>query len=128
LKKLAEENQLPLEVQSAGLAAFAGVPVTPEAVEAAKEKGVDLSAHQSQPLGKTLVMESDMIVTMTAKHKEMIVKKMPPLEPKVSLLSELAGEGSVDVEDPVGHPLDVYRQVAGQIEGYLKKSLDKFKN
>ena len=36
LKKLAEENQLPLEVQSAGLAAFAGVPVTPEAVEAAK--------------------------------------------------------------------------------------------
>ena len=128
LKKLDEENQLPLEVQSAGLAAFAGVPVTPEAVEAAKEKGVDLSAHQSQPLGKTLVMESDMIVTMTAKHKDMIVKKMPPLEPKVSLLSELAGEGSVDVEDPVGHPLDVYRQVAGQIEGYLKKSLDKFKN
>ena len=128
LKKMAQDSLIPLEVQSAGLAAFAGVPATPEAVEAAKEKGVDISAHQSQPLGKNLVMESDMIVTMTVKHKEMIVKKMPPLEPKVSLLSELAGEGAVDVEDPVGHPLEVYRQVAGQIEGYLKKSLDKFKN
>lgn len=128
LKKMAQESQIPLEVQSAGLAAFAGVPVTPEAVEAAKEKGVDISSHQSQPLGKTLVMESDMIVTMTAKHKEMIVKKMPPLEPKVAQLSELAGEGAVDVEDPVGHPLEVYRQALGQIEGYLKKSLEKFKN
>jgi len=127
LKKLAEESQLSLEVQSAGLAAFAGVPVTPEAVEAAKEKGIDLSTHQSQPLGKTLVMESDLILTMTAKHKEMIVKKMPALEPKVSLLSEFAGEGTADIDDPVGQPLDVYRQVIGQLEGYLKKSLDRFK-
>lgn len=127
MKKLAEESQLSLEVQSAGLAAFAGVPVTPEAVEAAKEKGIDLSTHQSQPLGKTLVMESDLILTMTAKHKEMIVKKMPALEPKVSLLSEFAGEGTADIDDPVGQPLDVYRQVIGQLEGYLKKSLDRFK-
>jgi protein-tyrosine-phosphatase len=127
LKKLAQENQLPLEVQSAGLAAFAGVPPAPEAVQACQEKGVDISAHQSQPLGKNLVMESDLILTMTVKHKEMIVKKMPALEPKVALFSEFAQVGTEDVEDPVGQPLESYRKVLGQMDGYLQKSLDKFK-
>jgi len=127
LKKMARDNQISLEVQSAGLAAFAGVPVTPEAVDACRGKGVDISAHQSQPLSKTLVMESDFILTMTAKHKDMIVKKMPPLESKVALLSEFAGAGVEDVEDPVGQPLESYQQVLDQMEGYLQKALDKFK-
>ncbi len=45
LKKMAHENQIPLEVQSAGLAAFAGVPAALEAVEACREKGIDISRH-----------------------------------------------------------------------------------
>jgi protein-tyrosine-phosphatase len=127
LKKIAQENQLPVEVQSAGLAAFAGVPATPEAVEAAQEKGFDLSAHQSQPLSKNLVMESELILTMTGKHKEMILKKVPALQGKVELLSEYAGVGTEDVEDPVGQPLEAYRQVLNQMDGYLRKSLERFK-
>ena len=128
LKKLAQDKGLELEVQSAGLAAFAGIPVAPEAVEACRAKGVDISGHQTQPLGKNLVMESDLILTMTGKHKEMIVKKMPALEPKVSILSEFAGEGVVDVEDPVGQPLEAYQGALAQIEGYLLKSVDRLKN
>jgi protein-tyrosine-phosphatase len=125
LRKLTDERKMPLEVQSAGLAAFAGVPATPEAVEAAREKGVDLSSHQSQPLSKALVMESDLILTMTSKHKEMILKKMPALEGKVSLLSEFAEKGRIDVEDPAGQSLDAYRSTLEQIEGFLLCSLDK---
>jgi protein-tyrosine-phosphatase len=128
LKKLAQENGLPVEVQSAGLAAFAGIPVNPEAVEACRQKGVDIAGHQTQPLGKTLVLESDLILTMTGKHKEMIVKKMPALEPKVSTLAEFAGSGAEDIEDPVGQPLEAYQQALGQIEGYLQKALERFKN
>ncbi len=126
LKKLAVDHQWPLEVKSAGLAAFTAVPATPEAVEAGREKGIDLSNHQSQPLSKILVMESDLILTMTMKHKEMILKKMPDLAPKVSVLSEFAGEAPLDVEDPVGHPLEEYRKVLMQIEGYLQKAKDRF--
>jgi protein-tyrosine-phosphatase len=128
LKKMAQENQIPLEVQSAGLAAFAGVPAAPEAVEACREKGFDISKHESQPLSKTLVMESDLILTMTGKHKEMIVKKMPALETKVVLLSEFAGSGTQDVEDPVGQPLESYRETLAQMEGYLRKALERLKN
>lgn len=127
LKKMADEAGLPVEVQSAGLAAFAGVPAAPEAVEACKEKGVDISSHQSQPLGKTLVMESELIITMTGKHKDMILKKMPALQDKVVLFSEFAEAGAEDVEDPVGQPLEVYRKVLEQMGGYLKKSIEKIK-
>ncbi|HUO56539.1 MAG TPA: low molecular weight protein arginine phosphatase [bacterium] len=127
LKKMARESGWPVEVQSAGLAAFAGIPAAPEAVEACREKGVDISSHQTQPLGKNLVMESDLIVTMTLKHKEMILKKMPALENKVSTLSELAGMGVEDVEDPINQPLDIYRKTLDQMEGFLAKALEKMK-
>jgi len=127
LRKLAKDAGLPLEVASAGIAAFPGVPISPEAVEAGREEGFDLSSHQSQPLGKTLVTESDLILTMTGKHRDMIVKKMPDLAPKVRLLSEFVGAGEMDVEDPVGQPLEEYRKVLAQMKGYLAGSLDKFK-
>lgn len=128
LKKLAQENSLPLDIDSAGLAAFAGVPPTSEAVQACRERGIDISGHLSQPLSKALVLGSDLILTMTVRHKEMIVKKMPELEPKVALFSEFAGAGLEDVEDPVGQPLEVYRQVLGQMEGYLQKAMDRWRN
>jgi len=127
LKKAAGEEGLPLEVQSAGLAAFPGLPPAPEAVEACRERGVDISGHQTQPLGKDLAVQSDLILTMTSKHKEMILKKMPALEGKVRELSEFAGEGLRDVEDPVGQPLEAYRQVRDQLDGYIRKSLGQFK-
>ena len=127
LRKMALDQQLPVEVQSAGLAAFAGVPPAPEAVEACLEKGVYISFHQTQPLSKALVMESDLILTMTGKHKEMILKKMPALQDKVSLFSEFAGVGAEDIDDPVNQSVDVYRKVLSQMEGYLQKATGKLR-
>ncbi len=126
LKKMAGESGWNLSVGSAGLAAFAGVPAPPEALEAAKEKGFSLEEHQSRLLTKPMVLESGLILTMTAKHKEMILRKMPDLGPKVSMLSEMAGEGQKDVEDPAGQPLQVYRETLNQIEILLKKSAWRF--
>lgn len=127
LRKAAEENHLTLEVQSAGLAVFSGIPAAPEAVEACREKGVDISAHQSQPLSRDLVLGCDLILTMTAKHKETILKKLPITEDKVRQLSEFAGEGEQDVEDPVGQSLEAYRRTRDQLDGFILKSLGQFK-
>jgi protein-tyrosine-phosphatase len=126
LKKLIQDNHWSLECSSAGLAAFHRVPATHDAVEACREKGIDLSTHQSQPLSKALVLDSDLILTMTGKHRESIVRKMPELESKVSLLSDFAGQGIEDVEDPVGQSFEQYQKVFAQIEGYLLKAKDKF--
>lgn len=127
LRKLAGERGIRLEALSAGLAAFPGLPATPEAIEAAGEMGIDLSGHQSQPLGKGLILESDLILTMTAKHKETILRKMPDLAGKVRLFSEFAGDGEVDVEDPMDQPVGEFRKVLAQMRGYLERSLENFK-
>jgi len=127
LKKLSRERNLPVEVFSAGLAAFVGAPAAPEAVEAAREKGIDLSGHQSQPLSKNLVVESDLILTMTAKHKEMILKKMPSLEGKVFTLAGFSGAEDADIADPVGQPLEAYREVFGRMEGLISGSAERLK-
>jgi len=127
LRKMAGESGLDLEVSSAGLGAYGGLPASPEAVEAAREKGVDLSGFSSRPLGKGLVLESDLILTMGFKHKEAILRKMPSLEGRVYLLSEYADAGVEEVKDPLGCPVEEYRKVIGQMEGYLLRALPKFK-
>ncbi len=73
-------------------------------------------------------MESDLILTMTEKHKEMILKKMPFLETKVFLLSEFAGSGNQDVEDPIGQSLESYRKTLDLMESYIQMALERFKN
>ena len=125
LRKMASEAGLSLEVQSAGIAAFLGVPATHEAIEVSREQGLDLSSHQSQPLSKPLVVESDLILTMTAKHRETILRKMPQIEDKVFVFSEFAGMGTEDVEDPVGQDETVYRKVLGQMADYARNILPK---
>jgi protein-tyrosine-phosphatase len=127
LKDAALKSGLDLQVDSAGIAAFPGVPYTPEAVEALKEKGVDLSGGSSQPLSKPLVMESDLILTMTVQHKDVILRKLPALSGKVHLFSEFAGEVPTDVDDPAGHDLDTYRKVRDQMARYVGKTVDRLK-
>jgi protein-tyrosine-phosphatase len=126
LKKIAADSGLSLDIQSAGLQTFAGIPATAEAIEACKAKGVDISGHQSQPLSKSLILDRDLILTMTEKHKELILRKLPELAGKVELLSEFVGNGKVDVDDPIDQPLERYKAVLDQIEGYLMKAKDKF--
>jgi len=127
LKKIARAENAPLEAFSAGIAAYAGLPASAEAVEICHDRGMDLYGHRSKPLNKDLVRESDLILTMTEKHKEVILRKMPELEGKLSLLSDFAGEGLVDVEDPVGQSAEEYRKVLVQMEGYIRKVVSRMK-
>jgi len=123
MRKAALEAGLDLTVLSAGLAVFAPLPASDHAREAAREVGLDLSAHKSRPFSREMALASDRIVTMTQKHKDAILRKMPSLEGKVHLLSEWAGEGMTEVEDPAGADLEAYRRSRDQILGYVEKAV-----
>ena len=126
MRKLATEAGLDMTILSAGLAVYGNLPASDHALEVAREAGLDLVVHRSRPFTREMALSCDLLVTMTQKHKEAIVKKMPALEAKVLMLSELAGEGVVDVEDPVGGDLSEYRSSRDQILGYLTQSLPGF--
>jgi len=103
-------------VTSAGLAAWGGGRASDAAVEAAAELGGDLSNHASQPLSESLVRQADVILTMTAAHRDAIISQFPESGGRVAMLSPERR----DVIDPIGGTLDTYRRCARQIEGHLE--------
>jgi len=106
-------------VASAGVAAGAGSPPSPEAVEILSARGVDLRAHESQPATPQLLSQADQIFTMTRSHRDTLVREFPEAAPRVKLL---ASDG-MDVIDPIGAGLDEYRRCADQIERCLEDLL-----
>jgi len=127
LKDAVQKASLDVTVESAGIAAFPGVPFSYETLLVLQEKGIDLTGGVSQPLSKALVMESDLLLTMTPEQRDAILRKLPLLKDRVHLLSEFVGEGIVAVTDPVGQPVEVYREVRGQLESYIQKLVGKLK-
>jgi tRNA threonylcarbamoyl adenosine modification protein (Sua5/YciO/YrdC/YwlC family) len=100
---------------SAGIAAMAGGRAAEEAVETMKLRGLDLAAHESQPLSDRLVRYADLILAMTRGHREAILAQWPDARDRVFLVSNDRG----DIADPIGGPAELYRRCAEQIDGYL---------
>ncbi len=108
---------------SAGMAAFPGLPLAPEAARALRNLGLEPGGpHASRPLSKGLAEEAALIVTFTALHRDMILKKMPGLAGRVFTLRELAGEADPDIRDPQDGDQAVYDEVAVQIRQALEKA------
>lgn len=103
-------------VGSAGLAAAMGAPPSPEGVTILAEQGIDIQAHESQPLTERLLEQADYLYTMTQGHRAAILAERPDLEKSVRLLSP---EGK-DVSDPIGGGFQCYVECKKEIEQYLK--------
>lgn len=121
MKMIASKRGINMKVQSAGIFAADGAPATAQAIAAAEEYGADIAAHRSQNLTREMIQESDLILTMTASHKQMLDGIRPD---KVYTLGEYAGTGE-DVEDPYGGDSAVYHHVCSQIYELLIKIMDK---
>ncbi|HEX4147454.1 MAG TPA: Sua5/YciO/YrdC/YwlC family protein [Pirellulales bacterium] len=98
-------------IMSAGIAAMMGGRPSPDAVTVMADLGVDLSAHESQPLTAQLVRHADLLLTMTRSHRQAILAEWPDASERTRLLCH----DGTDVADPVGGPTDLYRRCAGQI-------------
>ena len=108
-----------IEVASAGTGAWDGAPVSEGAYLVGLERGLDLSAHRAQLLTRELVEQSDVILTM-ARHHRARVDELGG-EGRVFVLGEYAGrEGDeVEVSDPFGSNLDVYRDTYAELETFI---------
>lgn len=125
LRELEKAGAADVEVMSAGTSTVTGEPASANSVLAMEEMGIDLKGHRSTVLDKKLVQEADLILVMTAKHRQEVVKISPEASGRVFVLTEYAGaEG--DVADPFGGDLDVYRKTAGQLAGLIGTAVDKF--
>ena len=99
-------------VASAGLAASTGSRASQETAILLEENGISAEQHSAQQLSDHLVRQADLLITMTRGHQQSILEVWPEAAPRVKLLAKNQG----DISDPIGGPIEVYRQCAEQIE------------
>lgn len=109
-----------ISVLSAGSFALPGARATPQAVEALKELGADLSHHRSRPLTVELIHQADMIFTMSRNHAQAVTALVPSASEKVVTLDP-AG----DIDDPIGGDVRLYQDLAGQLRLLIQRRLEE---
>jgi low molecular weight protein-tyrosine phosphatase len=77
------------EVVSAGISGWDGSPATPEAVEAANERGSDISGHVARRLVRRDIDRANLILCMSAEHREEVLHAVPRASEKTFTLKEL---------------------------------------
>jgi protein-tyrosine-phosphatase len=103
-------------VDSAGTLGIEGAPAAAEAVQVMAEIGVDLSGHRSKGVGEALLRTSDLVVGMTRSHLEYLALHHPEGEDRRLLLRAFESGPRPDpnapgLRDPIGRPLEVYREL-----------------
>lgn len=109
-----------VSVVSAGSYAMPGARATPQAVEAVKDLGADLSQHRSRPLTVELIHQADMIFTMGRSHAMAVAALVPSASDKVATLDPRG-----DIDDPIGSDVAVYQDLAGQLRNLIQKRLQE---
>ncbi|MDI6774592.1 MAG: low molecular weight protein arginine phosphatase [Verrucomicrobiota bacterium] len=107
-------------VASAGLSAWTGMPASQSAIDALRERGIDMTGHRSRALDRERIDASSVIVVMTNSHRDQIRRLYPEAVERVFLLRSFdpAAEDE-DLEDPIGGSPEQYRRVRDQIEAAL---------
>lgn len=125
-------KQKGIRLLSAGVIASNGLPASPNAIKVMAEEGIDISTHQTLPLTKDLVEKADIIFVMTQWHKLEVIGLLEKPGKEVYLVKEFAEKPSnnnLDIQDPIGKPVEVYRQCRDALKecvpGIVKKILEK---
>lgn len=109
-----------IQILSGAISTTAGMPASENAVQAMQELGIDISAHRSANIDADVLSEADLVLTMTAAHKQAILHFFgDDYEFKTQPLLDYVGIGG-DVRDPYGGTIEVYRACRDQ----LKEAID----
>lgn len=116
---------------SAGIIASNGLPASPNAIKVMAEEGIDISNHQTSPLTKNLVEMADIIFVMTQWHKLEVIGLLEEPGKEVYLVKEFTKKSpnnELDIQDPIGKPVEVYRKCRDELKecipGILRKILE----
>ena len=110
-------------VRSAGTGAFPNATISEQSAAVLSELGIDSGSFRSTRLSAELVDSSDIILTMTANHRQTIVSALPDVAGKTLRLLDIVSGG--DVPDPYGGSVDDYRTTFETMRPALLKWADE---
>ena len=124
--KLPEHLQESFAVQSAGTLGIDGMPATNYAIRVTEELGGILAGHRSQGVSAELVKDAGLILVMANEHLDFLRRHYPAFRENVHLLKRFASKEppeDVEIGDPIGASLAVYRECAQIIADELDRIL-----
>jgi len=112
-------------VESAGTWTIIGKPAAQKTQEVMQRLyGLDLSAHRSRLVSRSLLRPFDLILVMEVGHKEAIGVEFPELASRVYLIYEMVGQVR-NVIDPIGGTTKDYEDTAHELDMILTQGLEK---
>ena len=114
-QKLSQLGRDDIQVDSAGLAVFGPDPAADNAAKAMAEIGIDLTDHRSRPLRFDEIPATDWFVAMTPSHAAALCSAGVSPD-HITILN---------VSDPFGGNLEVYRQARDQISAAVDRLLEE---
>jgi len=124
-----ERQSSEIRFASAGLHVSQPIPSPENAIQVARQFGVDLEGHRSMAISRELVESYDMIIAMEAwqyvelrssfalHQKKMFL--LPLLDP--NRLGEEYGYADFNIQDPYGGPRSAFEKCFERISRYLEK-------
>ena len=127
LEKEAKKQNKNVEVYSCGIWAEDGNIPTYEGIKTMKDYGIDLTTHRATNIRNSNIEQMDVILCATNNHKNSVIAMYPELQNKVYTMKEYAGYPSydLDIKDPWGYGLDIYKNCAKEIENCIANILKK---
>ncbi len=120
LKFLAKDLEN-VKVRSAGTNAVSGAPMSIEAIMILKENNIEID-HQSVYIAEPILDWTDIIFIMEEEHKNYLTDLSPENTGKILFLRNFKDKNKpVEIEDPIGKGIDVYREVFYEIESANKR-------
>jgi len=118
-----------VSVQSAGVFAHPHVQASDHAITALKEKGITCK-HKSQQITDELLDWTDIVLTMTLAHKQMLREQYPTYSEKYFTLKQYVQNREDDsplddVIDPFGGSLETYNRTLTELEHLIDLLIDK---
>ena len=111
-------------IASAGTWARYGAPAAVLSQVVVQEMGMDISAHQSQPVTEALIQQYDLVLTMEGRQKEGLILQFKPYAKRIYMLSEMVNRVE-DVPDPIGGEQTDYQVIAQMLNRFLSAGLTK---
>ncbi|MDD5261957.1 MAG: ribose 5-phosphate isomerase B [Methylacidiphilales bacterium] len=110
-----------LTVASGGIGAVEGQAPSVQAIAVMDELGINIRALRSKPVTSAMVDAADLIFVMTYGHLDSMLMLHPQAADKVYLLREFesAKAGDLEIDDPIGQSVEIYRRCREQIRAAL---------
>ncbi len=124
-RQLIEHARLKVDIDSAGMLPRNPRPAPLVAQDAARQMGVDLSAHTSKHAFEPLLRHSDWIVIFDDINRQAVIERYPDLENRLVYLGDFESAADKLIPDPDGKSLDTFLRTYRRIDACLPPLLQQ---